>query len=524
MTTTVCSNELPASQALPQAAETITTEKHRYAQILKSSALIGGSSLLNIGIRILRTKAMALLLGPSGFGLAGLYGAVSDLTQSVAGMGINSSGVRQIAEAVGSRDGQRIAKTTAVLRKTSLAVGALGAVLLVFFSKQVSTLTFGNSNHSGGVSLLAVAVFFGLVSGGQGALILGMRRISDFAKMGVVGALSGSAVSIVLVYFLRKKGVVPSLVGISVMTALASYYYSHKVDIRAPALTLTEVRREAAALLKLGFAFMISAMMMMGVAYIVRVIILRKVGFEATGLYQSAWTLGGLYVGFILQAMGADFYPRLTASAKDDPACNRMVNEQTQVGLLLAGPGVIATLTFAPMVIFVFYSTKFGAAVGILRWVCLGGTLQVITWPMGYIIVAKGKADVFLYAELAWAAVAVGLAWTCVRAFGLNGAGIAFFASYIFHALMIYPIVRWLSGFRWSGANQQTALLFLSLIAVVFCGFFMLPMPWASCIGALGMVLSGVYSVRSLSKLICPDQIPRPIRRLVLRFGAIDSP
>ena len=50
---------------------------------------------------------MALLLGPSGFGLAGLYLSVASVTQSIAGMGINSSGVRQIAEAVGSRTKKR---------------------------------------------------------------------------------------------------------------------------------------------------------------------------------------------------------------------------------------------------------------------------------------------------------------------------------------------------------------------------------------------------------------------------------
>ncbi len=104
-------------------------------------------------------------------------------------------------------------------------------------------------------------------------------------------------------------------------------------------------------MLKLGFAFMASALMMTGVAYVVRLILSREVGLDAAGLYQSAWTLGGLYVGFVLQAMGADFYPRLTGVARDNAACNRMVNEQAQVSLLLAGPGVIATLVFAPLVI-----------------------------------------------------------------------------------------------------------------------------------------------------------------------------
>jgi PST family polysaccharide transporter len=523
MISSVCNNELSTSslQSLPKSAPIPIAEKQSYGQILKSSALIGGSSVVNIAIGIVRTKAMAVLLGPTGFGLFGLYGSIASLAQNLSGMGINSSGVRQIAEAVGSDDAERIALTTAVLRRTSILLGVLGAALLVVFSRQVSTLTFGSNQHAGAVCLLSIAVLFQLVSAAQGALIQGMRRIADLARMGVMGALFGTFISIPLVYFFREKGVVPSLVGIAAMTIVTSWWYSRKLHIQAPSMTVSQVRQEAAALLKLGFAFMSSGLVMMGVAYAVRVIVLRKIGYEGTGLYQSAWTLGGLYVGFILQAMGADFYPRLTAKANDHVACNRLVNEQALVGLLLAGPGAIGTLTFAPVVMLALYSAKFAAAVGILRWICLGATLQVITWPMGFIIMAKAKAGLLVFCELAWAVVSVGLAWICVTSFGLNGAGIAFLGSYIFHVFLIYPIVRQLSGFRWSSANKQAGLLFLSFIAVVFSGFYVLPLLWAASVGTLAAVVSSAYSIRVLLKLVPLDQIPRPIRRFVLRFGAI---
>jgi antigen flippase len=502
-----------------------TAGKHTYGQILRSSALIGGSQVVNIGIRIVRTKAMAVLLGPAGVGLMGVYESIVNLAQSIAGMGINSSGVRQIAEAVGTSDTHRIARTVAVLRRTSVVLGILGAVLLMVVSKQVSILTFGNNNHTSAVALVSLAVCFSLISGGQGALIQGMRRISDLAKMGVLGTLFGTIISIPVVYFMGEKGVVPALVGIAAMTILTSWWYSRKVQIKPPPMNLSQVRHEAAGLLKLGVAFMASACLMMGAAYAVRTMILRMVGFEAAGLYQSAWALAGLYVGFILQAMGADFYPRLTAVAKDDSECNRLVNEQAQISLLLAGPGVLATLTFAPVVISLFYSGRFDGAVGILRWFCLGMTLRVITWPMGFIILAKGESKFFFLTELAWTIVNVGLSWICVKSFGLNGAGIAFFGSYIFHGLMIYPIVRWLSGFRWSAANIQTGLLFLSLIAVVFCGFCFLPTLWATGVGTLAMILSGVYSIRALFNLITLDRIPRPILRLLgfFRVGSFGS-
>jgi antigen flippase len=523
MASTTYPNEpavLSAAPVLGPAAAK-SAEKHSYSQILKSSVLVGGSSVLKIAIGIVRTKAMAVLLGPAGFGLFGLFGSIADLSQNIAGMGINSSGVRQIAEAVGSSDTKQIARTSAVLRRTSIVLGLLGAALLAIFSRQVSQLTFGSKDQGPAVALLSMAVLLTLISNAQGALIQGMRRIADLAKMNVLGALFGVSTAIPLIYFFRQKGVVPSLVAVAGTTVLTSWWYSRKVEIHALRVSITEVRQEASALLKLGSAFMASGMMTMGVAYAVRIIILRHVGFEATGLYQSAWTLGGLYVAFILQAMGADFYPRLTAIVNNHEQCNRLVNEQTLVGLLIAAPGVLATITFAPIVLTMLYSAKFGAGVAVLRWICLGAMLQVITWPMGFIIVAKGKQNIFFASEAAWTVVAVLLAIVCIRFFGLNGAGIAFFGSYIFHGFLTYPFARMLSGFRWSSENIRAGIVFFFLVGTVFVGHHVLPSVAAVTLGGLALMVSCIYSVRMLVRLVPAADLPYPLRRL---FDALGLP
>jgi PST family polysaccharide transporter len=491
-----------------------------YGQILKSTAIVGGSTVLNVGIGIVRTKIMALLLGPAGFGLAGLYTSVITLTQSIAGMGVNSSGVRQIAEAAGSNDQDRVARTAIVLRRSSLILGLLGAALLLVFSRQVSAVTFGSTKQWGAVCLISLAVAFQLISAGQSALIQGMRRIGDLAKMNVIGAVSGLVISIPVIYLLREKGIAVSLVLVAATTIVTSWWYSRKIQINSVPLTHGDVKCETIGLLKLGIAFMVSGLLIPGVAYFVRVILLHKAGLAATGMYQSAWTLGGLYVGFILQAMGADFYPRLSAAANDNAECNRLVNEQALVGLLIAGPGVVATLTFAPLVIALFYSTKFSGSVGLLRWISLGATLQVITWPMGFIIVAKARQNLFLVSEVLWAISAIALAWICITRWGLNGAGIGFFLAYVTHWLIVYPIARKLSGFHWSPENRQAGLLALSLIGVVFCSFYVLPLLWAVAVGTWAVVLSGFYSIRVLAKLVPVRDLPSPLRRLFigLRF------
>ncbi len=496
-----------------------TTAHSTYDQILKSSILIGGSSLLVIAIGVIRTKAIALILGPTGFGLMGLYGLIADLARSLAQVGVSNSGVRQIAEAHSSGDAQRVARTITVLRRLVVLLGLLGAALLAFFSGPVATLTFGNADHANAVALLAVAVFFSVVAGGQTALIQGMRRINDLAMLGVWGAVFGVVVGVPMVYWLREDGLVPSLVAVAAMSALTSWWYSRKVRIESAHLTARVVRAEATSLLTLGVVFMASGLLMMGVAYAVRLIVLRHAGLEGAGLYQSAWALGGLYVGFVLQSMGADFYPRLVATADDPPQCNRLVNEQAQISMLLAGPGVLATLACAPWVIAVFYSAEFAGAVAVLRWICLGMTLRVITWPMGFIIVARQQRLIFFATELAWSVVALSLAWWLVPAYGVAGAGMAFAGSYVFHGLMIYPIVASSSGFRWSPANMATGAIFVASIGSVFAGFYALPFAWATPFALLVTLLSAVYSVRTLLTLVSIEAMPKTLQRLLVWCG-----
>src|SRR5262249_46793155 len=141
------------------------------------------------------------------------------------------------------------------------------------------------------------------------------------------------------------------------------------------------------------------------------------------------------------------------AAANNNTECNHLVNEQAEVSLLLAGPGVLATLTFAPQLIHIFYTPKFEPSIEVLRWICLGMMLRVVSWPMGYILLAKGAKQPFFWSEFASSLVQVAFVWFGVRQFGLNGGGMAFFAGYVFYLVLIYFIVRWLSGFRWTPVN-----------------------------------------------------------------------
>lgn len=482
-----------------------------HIHILKSTILIGGSSIVNVGFSIIRNKAMALLLGPEGVGLIGLFSATTDIAHTLAGLGVNASGVRQIAEAAGSNDAERIARTATALRRISVGLGLLGTLLMAAFAVPIARLTFGDDEHASAIMLLSMVVAFQVMAGGQGALLQGMRDIAALARINVLGAFFSTAISIPVIYFFGARGIVASLVCVALATLLTSWWYSRKVKISPYRLSLRQLHTEAAGLFKLGFIFMVSGFLTFGSAYAIRIIVSDDAGIAAAGLYQSAWSLGGLYAGFILQAMGTDFYPRLTGVANDNAECNRLVNEQTEVSVLLAGPGLLATLTLAPLVMQVFYSPAFFGAVDLLRWICLGMMLRIIAWPIGYIVLAKGAKKIFFWTEVAAAIVHVGLAWLLVSIFGTIGAAIAFFGLYVWHSVLIYWIARRYTGFRWSPANRSLILLYLPLSGLAFLAFQFLPFWQATVLGSVATVGTGLYSLKMLAGLLAPGAFPAAI-------------
>jgi hypothetical protein len=78
------------------------TVQNSYRTALKSTTIIGGASVVTILCSIIRGKFAAVLLQTEGVGLMGMYNAITTTLATAASIGMNNSGVRQIACACSS--------------------------------------------------------------------------------------------------------------------------------------------------------------------------------------------------------------------------------------------------------------------------------------------------------------------------------------------------------------------------------------------------------------------------------------
>ena len=490
-------------------------DSHSYGQILKSSSIIGGAQAINYVIAMVRTKVVAILLGPSGVGLVGLYVSATELVGALAGLGISSSGVREVAEAHGSGETERIAHTVKTLRRMCWATGLLGWGLAAALAYPLSVWAFGSSARMWAIAVLGATIFLSAISGGQSALLQGTRRIGDLARSGVVGAVIGSFVAIGLYAWLGEKGIVPVLLSTALVNLGISWWFARRIHTAPVTQSWIQTFTNSKRLISLGVAFMYGALLAALVALAIRAVILRTIGIDANGIYQAAWAISGMFAGFIIGAMGTDFYPRLTAAAGDNQQVNRLVNEQIEIGVLLALPGVLATLSFAPWLIRLLYSAKFTLSAELLPWFAIGIYGQVITYPLGFIQRAKGRAGWVFLSQTHLNLLYLILSLFMIKTWGVVGAPWAFAAATYLHGIVVFGIARRLSRFGWTRASVR---LTLSAAGMVGLGFLMQAMTHGLSqflLGTLVTTAACLLSLRGISSRLGADH---RIVRIGLKF------
>jgi PST family polysaccharide transporter len=492
-----------------------------YVQIFRASALIGGSTAIGVVLGLFRTKALALLLGPAGVGLFGIYGAIVDLAATVAGLGVGSSGVRQVAEAAGHEDSGKIDAAVRATRRLSLALGAVGGAVLVALALPVSNVTFGSGAHATAIMVLGAAVFLRCAAAGEAALLQGLRRIPELALTSVIGAVAATVGSIGLVWWIGEAGITAAIVLTAAAGLAATLWFSRRAGRSTGESGSSADRGLYSGLVALGVVFMAGVLGQHVGAYVVRTTIFRELGADAAGHYHAAWTIGSLYIGMILTAMSTDFYPRLVAAFSDPQRCNAIVNEQVRASLLLAGPGVLATLTFASPALSLLYSAEFRPASEALRWICAGMAMRIVTWPLGFIIVASGRKAALLLVEFAWTGFYILSSWLLIGKLGLAGAGIAFALSYVLHWGLVYPIVRRITRFTWDRDNWWLVVMYLAAVASVTVVFDVGGPGLGIAVGSCFVFASFLYASRQAWRLVESELIPQRLKRLAGAFAKL---
>lgn len=453
----------------------------------------------------MRNKLTAILLGSSGIGLIGLYQSLTSLVESATNLGLTSSAVRELGSARGNEDPSRASFVSSVLRRSTWILGSAGWLITGLLAVPLSVWAFSAPDRAREITALGGLVLLASITGARNAILQGHQRLRDLALVGIFSSLGGLILSVTLYWFYGEKGIIPALLGTALISFAFASYFAAKIPVQHPSYDWRTYWTELRSLATLGFAFMLGGILIALVAVIIRALVVRQLGIDANGLYQAAAGLTGMFAGFILNAMALDFFPRLSSVAGDNSAMTRLVNEQTEIGVLLALPGLVATLAFAPWILRLLYSPEFLPASPLLIAMFVGCFAQVVGWPLGFIARAKGAVRWMIIPETFITLLHLALAILLLPRLGLAGVAYAFTISWLCYIFVMWGVARRLCNFRWSaGALRLIGFAATVTIFTVAASMLFDAVP-AALLGFASTVLAFLFTARGIAHRLGPD-------------------
>jgi len=466
---------------------------------------MGMSAGFTMLMSMVRVKVSAVLIGALGVGMMANYNALLAALVTLFGMGVQSSAVREIALAHCNENHEGLAASVLAIKRLCWVLAILGLMATVVMSKKLSVLTFGDPSNAGSVAVLSTVVLLNILNNAYTATIQGARRIGDLARANVWGAVGGTSTTLSFLTVLGIDGIVWALLSVAVAQTMASAFFARSVNLLVITQPWRESMKVAIRILNLGAPLMLSSFAATVTSLVILALITRELSLTSAGYYSAAFALSGVFVGFVLTSMGADYYPRLSSASHEPKLMVRMVNEQTEVGLLLTVPGLLACWVLAPWLVELFYAKTFLLASELLQWFLLGCFGRVISWPMGFVLLAKGYNKTFLFSELTAHTVHIALVWWAIQYDSLASSAIAFFLTYVVYTLLMLWLCRILIGFSWTVSVWRMVLISTIQFLIVATVMILLNKKLGLFAALVVIIFSGLYSVKAIAQMLGPD-------------------
>lgn len=427
-------------------------------KVLKALSVFGGVQVLSILCSIIRTKIVALWIGPVGVGLITLYSSTIEFLSTSSQLNLRQSAVRDLSQARDTKNAPRLAL---IVRRLALLLGSIGTVLTALLSPALSRFTFGTDEHTLAFVLLSPMILLISLAGANWAIMQGFEQLKRLARSTVTANIVATVIAVPLLFFFGTDGVIPTLITYAAANCLFSRLWS--VPLPKQQIKLQSVVKEGRGMIALGIYMTISAGVSLLASYIFTAWLNRNSGADVVGIYQSGYTLINSYVGLLFTAISMEYYPRLANVSASKWRCQAMVSHEIKVAMWILMPILAAFIGMRGLAVKILYSSDFYAALPYLGMASIGVIFRAASWCMAYTMLARGDGRTYIVTETISAAAYIVLNIYLWQRWSYVGLGVAYIAWFALYTLVCYVVFRYRYNMR---LGRGVALLCAITLAV----------------------------------------------------------
>ena len=394
-------------------------------------------------INLVRTKIVAVLLGPYGVGITAQANLLINTLTPILFLGLNQGVAKYLAAAKEQGDTTAAARVASTSTLAVLLTSIVGTVLTLLFVRPIGLWAMQDAALIPLVTISLIGVPFAVLYNLSRAFLQGHKEVRAIALANVISAVLSFATVIPLVYLLSVEGAVINIaLTWAINAALYWWFWLRRGNgqlLRRAALAWETLR----VLVKYGSANLIVSSTNMLAVLLAGTFVVRQLGVEANGLYRAVYGLSTQYLTLVTGAMAAYSFAQLSGLASRpasdptrDPELSAEINNNVRLVALVMIPILAGVVILRKFGLVFFYDTQFLPAAQLFPVQAIGDFFFALAWAFGLVLLPLGRVQPWLWINVSSTIVVIPLTWVLIGAIGLPGVVVAYtFSQFIQAAL-----------------------------------------------------------------------------------------
>lgn len=404
--------------------------------LAKTSIFTFIATAIKLFSSLIINKAISVYIGPSGLAVIGQFQNAIGIGQIVAQGGINSGVTKYTAEYHTNPERREILWSTSL--KLTLFCSFLVCIILIcgsrYFSKYIlDTIEYSYVFITFGFTLTLFSLNQLLLS-----ILNGIKDIKTFISINILQSVYALVFTTLLIYFYKLDGALIALVtNQSIIFIIVLWKLRSHSVICLNKFKSRFNKLETKNLIKYSLMTLVSAVTMPVSLMIIRNHIGETLSWNDAGYWQAMTYISSMYLMVITTTLSTYYLPRLSEITQKPELRSELKHGYKIIVpiLLLLSSSMYFLKDF---IVWLLFTPDFKAMLILFKWQLLGDIIKIISWLLGYMLIAKAHTKAVIISELLFSLMFIYLSIFFIDIYGLIGVSYAYFFNYLLHFLFMF--------------------------------------------------------------------------------------
>jgi PST family polysaccharide transporter len=418
----------------------LKVDKILKSRFIKVGILNSISVLIKMGVMFFINKILAIYVGPAGYLVIGQFQNTLQVLNSLGGGAINTGVVKYTAEYNLNPQRQHKLWSTALL--AALTIGLVVILLSWIFSEEASIWLLHDSNYKNIFIWLGVGFLFTILNNLALSILNGNGNIGLFSAANIAGSL----ISLLLVtYLVAKDGLYGALLALCLYQSITflstiliiqkAKWFQFKYFLVYPEI------QDIKNLFKFALTAIVSSICAPLSNILIRGMIFNNLGASEAGYWEAMNRLSVGYLMIFTSALSVYYLPRFSELGSQFEIRRELSNGYKMI-LPVVCIFAFGVYFFREKIILIMFTEAFLPMSSLFLSYMIGDIFKIGSWLLSFLILGKAMIKVFIFMEIIFTLLYIGLNFILIKFFGLDGAALAYMFNYLLYWAAMYFLVK----------------------------------------------------------------------------------